>query len=828
MPTTPDDEVTRAPHASGATTSGPAGATPTPTRFAPGAIVARRYRLVGLLGRGGMGEVYRADDLTLDHPVALKFLPESVAADEARLSQFHNELRIARQVSHKNVCRMYDLGEADGRRFLTMEYVDGEDLASLLRRIGRIPQDKAVEIARQLCAGVAAAHDRGVLHRDLKPANVMIDGDGNVRITDFGIATAGTDTQRDLLGTPQYMAPELFEGRAASVKSDIHALGLILFEVFTGRRAIDSKTVGELTAFHRSGTITTPSSIVPDLDPAVERVILRCLERDPDRRPASALAVAAALPGADPLAAVLAAGETPSPEILAAAGEVEALGVLPSVALVAISVLGLLAFATLSARTSIVGRVPLDLPPAVLVDRAEQVIASLGYPSQHGDSAYGFRRAFDYLEWLFVTRLTPNRYDPIASGNPSAVLFWYRTTPRSLQPIEEFYVTLEDPPSAQTDMRTVVLDGRGRLRGFRSVPPQRDEVSVDVVAPRWERAFEAAGLEMSAFSAVPPEWTPRDFADVRAAWEGPLSPTDSLRVRIEASAYRGRLVSFAIVGPWTRPTLMQATERYWIDRVIIACLTVIFAALLVISIVIARRNRRANRADRQGAWRVAVFSGGVGLLAWALHAHHSTELLAEYHAFLKAASELVFFAAVLWAMYVALEPYVRRLWPDSLLGWSRLLAGHLRDPRVGRDVLMGLAVGVTLCLIELAKATIIPWLGYSAPSPLYGLDVEAFNGTGMMAVMWLLSASGAIQAALILLLLIVLVRLTLRTPWLTIPVTVFILSVPEAPQIGTTNAWFGFVFPIVSGMLVTWLVFRSGLLALRWRGLSGSWRATCR
>src|SRR5882757_3164153 len=158
------------------------------TRFAPGSIVAGRYRLVSLLGRGGMGEVYRADDLTLDQPVALKFLPAGVAADADRLAQFHAELRIARQVSHKNVCRLYDLGDHEGRRFLTMEYVDGEDLSTLLRRIGRLPQDKAVEIARQLCAGTAAAHDRGVLHRDLKPANVMIDENGNVRLTDFGIA----------------------------------------------------------------------------------------------------------------------------------------------------------------------------------------------------------------------------------------------------------------------------------------------------------------------------------------------------------------------------------------------------------------------------------------------------------------------------------------------------------------------------------------------------------------------------------------------------------------------------------------------------------------
>src|SRR6266576_3036541 len=136
-----------------------------PSGYAPGAVVAGRYRLVSLLGRGGMGEVYRADDLTLDQPVALKFLPEAVAADPQTLAQFHNELRTARQVSHKNVVRLYDLGEAaGGRRFLTMEYVDGEDLASLIRRIGRIPPDKAVDVARQLCAGVAAAHERGVLH----------------------------------------------------------------------------------------------------------------------------------------------------------------------------------------------------------------------------------------------------------------------------------------------------------------------------------------------------------------------------------------------------------------------------------------------------------------------------------------------------------------------------------------------------------------------------------------------------------------------------------------------------------------------------------------
>jgi serine/threonine-protein kinase len=181
-------------------------------RFIPGTILAERYRIVALVGRGGMGEVYRAEDLKLGQAVALKFLPAGVAQHADQLARFHQEVRIARQVSHPNVCRVYDIGEAEsgeaGQKarlcFLSMEYVDGEDLASLLRRIGRLPADKALELSRQLCAGLAAAHDRGVLHRDLKPANVLIDGRGRVRIADFGLA-GFAEERRDrnvIAGTP--------------------------------------------------------------------------------------------------------------------------------------------------------------------------------------------------------------------------------------------------------------------------------------------------------------------------------------------------------------------------------------------------------------------------------------------------------------------------------------------------------------------------------------------------------------------------------------------------------------------------------------------------
>src|SRR6266851_5598958 len=214
-------------------------------RFLPGAMLSGRYRIVALLGRGGMGEVYRADDLVLGQQVALKFLPAPVARSPSAVERFRNEVRLARRVSHPNVCRVYDLGEAGGELFLSMEYVDGEDLGSLMRRIGRVHIDKALEIARKLCAGLAAVHQKGVLHRDLKPSNVMLDARGQVLLTDFGLAGIADQTEGAEVrnGTPAYMSPEQLSGMEVSVKSDLYSLGLIIYEILTGKRPFDSDTL---------------------------------------------------------------------------------------------------------------------------------------------------------------------------------------------------------------------------------------------------------------------------------------------------------------------------------------------------------------------------------------------------------------------------------------------------------------------------------------------------------------------------------------------------------------------------------------------------------
>ena len=365
----------------------------------PGTLVAGRYRIISLLGRGGMGEVYRATDLTLSQPVALKFLPDSGPDHQGALERFHNEVCIARQVSHPNVCRVYDVGEADGMPYISMEYVDGEDLASLLQRIGRLPADKALEIARKICAGVAAAHDKGVIHRDLKPANIMLDKRGNVVVMDFGLAAVSNQLRGSEArsGTPAYMAPEQLRGEQVTARSDIYALGMVLYEIFTGKRAYEAATMAELIRLQESAQIASISSSAAEIDPAVEKAIRRCLDADPVKRPASALLVAAALPGGDPLAAALAAGETPSPDLVAASGETEGLPLRISVPLalgIAVLIIGVP-----FARTNVEmhSLVPFELSPDVLAAKVRDDAATFGYTALPADKKYDLHWQWDAI-----------------------------------------------------------------------------------------------------------------------------------------------------------------------------------------------------------------------------------------------------------------------------------------------------------------------------------------------------------------------------------------------------------------------------------------------
>ena len=665
-------------------------------RFQPGEIFQQRYRVLGLLGRGGMGEVYRADDLRLGQPVALKFLPPSLKQDSQRLSQFHNEARTARQVSHPNVCRVYDIGEADGHLFLTMEYVDGEDLSSLLRRIGRLPEDKAIEIARQICAGLAAAHERGVVHRDLKPANIMLDGTGKVRIMDFSLAATGPVT--GIAGTPAYMAPEQLAGGHVTAKSDIYALGLVLYELFTGKRVFEAKTIADLVAEHSSGSITSPAALVKSLDDAIERAILRCLDPDPARRPASSLAVAAALPGGDPLAAALAAGETPSPEMVAAAGGESATVTLVSGAVwLGLAAVLLVAVSALADRTSILTRVPLTKPPAVLLDRGEELRRLLGYPEAPVDLASGFTYDQSYLNWNRRNAKGEAPSRALSEGRPAAVVFWIRTSPVPMAAWKTLSITDEtDPPLDIAGMTRMTLDTKGRLVTFAAVPSQLESKAPAPQPTDWAPLFTAAGLDMAAFTMASPARTPPAFADDRRAWAGTL-PETQIPITIEAASFRGKPVSFEIVGPWS-PAPREPGEDSDDSNSFVG--PVLILVLLVSAVVLARQNLKSGRADRRGAYRLAAVLFFTYAAFWVLLPHLSN-LDQEVSRLFTYLGLGMFVGGVMYLVYLAIEPFVRRSWPTMLVGWSRALAGRLPDPVIGRDLLIGVVSGLLLSAVDL-------------------------------------------------------------------------------------------------------------------------------
>ena len=654
-------------------------------RFPAGTVLAQRYRIIGLIGQGGMGEVYRASDLKLGQPVALKFLPLATARNPQLLARFHAEVRIARQVSHPNVCRVYDIGEVDGSTFLSMEYVDGEDLCSLLRRIGRLPGDKAVEIARKLCAGLAAAHDKGVLHRDLKPANIMIDGRGQVLITDFGLAAlagqlAGAQV-RD--GTPAYMAPEQLAGKEVSVRSDVYALGLVLHEMFTGKRLFESSSQRTIP--------TSVTSWAKDIDPLVERVILRCLDVDPRNRPASALAVAAALPGGDPLAAALAAGNTPTPGMVAASGDTEEISVRAAGIWLALILVGVIATVVLGAKTNVLRRTPFDKPPAILEERARSLIRSFGYGEPPVDSAYGFRIDADYAHYA-ERRGNPAEFrDQLASGQPSVIQFWYRQSPQPLAPFDSLdgVVSRTDPPPINSGMVGLSLDPQGRLIQFDAMPPEVEE-KPEWSRPRdWPALFTASGLDMARFTPAEPQWASINIADARAAWNGSSAQSPELALRVEAASWRGKPVFFRVIGPWSRPERMQPAQL----PAGIGFVFALIVALCLLAALLAWRNLRAGRGDIQGASRLAGFVFGVELLEWLCMTHH-VSTIRELDFLIGGVSWAMFIAGVVWTLYLALEPYVRRRWPESMVAWSRVLGGEFHDPLVGGHMLAGVALGL--------------------------------------------------------------------------------------------------------------------------------------
>jgi hypothetical protein len=689
-------------------------------QFLPGTVVADRYRIHGLLGRGGMGEVYRADDLKLGQSVALKFLPRDVESDGGRRARFLDEVKIARQIAHPNVCRVYDVGDVDRRHFLSMEYVDGEDLAGLLFRIGHLPKEKAVQIARQLCAGLAAAHEQGVLHRDLKPANVMIDGRGRAKIADFGLAVLGEgEGQERGVGTPAYMAPEQLAGGAATVKSDLYALGLVLYELFTGHRPFTASSPQELARLQRESTPTNPSAHIEGFDPAVERVILRCLRGDPSERPSSALTVAAALPGGDPLAAALAAGETPSPDMIAAAGAEGALSPAKAWMLFVATVVLIAACIGITRFTMDQGLAPFPKSPDALEDRARELIRSFGYPAEPADTASWWERRSGYLRYRAAHEPSTQWWSSLAGSEQHPWAFWHRESPRWLlaeNPYGDPPIRLNDPPMETSGMVSIAMDARGNLLRLRAVPPQTETQGASGAQPDWKPLFAAAGLDYTRFSPSAPRWVPDEPFDARADWDGSIATQPGLPIHVSAAAWHDRPVSFTVHWPWSVPEreIDTAQTEGFGDLAIV----IYIAAGWIAGIVLARRNLRLGRGDRRGALRVAWFVFATRVLAWVFGTHHVPLATTEFFQLINSIALSLFLAAFVWLAYVGVEPIVRRRAPELLFSWSRVLAGRFRDPLVGRDVLVGILGSAALVMMMQAPVGLAHWVPLSGMTPV--------------------------------------------------------------------------------------------------------------
>ena len=783
-------------------------------------MIDNRYRVIGLLGRGGMGEVYRADDLRLGQQVALKLLPASLASDPQRLMQFHNEVRTARQVSHPNVCRVYDIGDlaiTDGTRqlFITMEYVDGEDLSSLLRRIGRLPEDKALDIARQICAGLSAAHTRGVIHRDLKPANIMLDSTGQVRLMDFSLAAIGTVTDVRA-GTPAYMSPEQLGGTGVTALSDVFALGLVLYELFTGKRGFTAKTLGDLVEQHQNRAIVPPSALVPGLNPAIERAIMRCLAADPADRPASAMAVSAALPGGDPLAAALAAGETPSPQMVAAAGDDStALTFGAGGAWLTASIVLLVLTAMLASRLTLNAQIPFDRAPSTLFDRARDLEKSFGFPDP-GDRAWGIQERSEFLSWIRGRKGPADLPAILRSGSPPAMVFWYRSSPTLLVPSGNA-VSVADPPSAMTGMSLIVLDLKGQLLSFERLPPQLSpDARPGAPIVTWDSFFEAAGLSAVRLTAAAPTYSPRAFADTRLAWLGTWPGLPEASLRIEAGSYLGSPVYFRTFGPWNESEADTAPGGAVKAIALLALL--VGPALMVAAAIVARANWRAGRGDRRGAIRLAAVAAIATLGGWFFAAHHVADVGIEQQRLFAAAGHTLFGAATMWLFYLAAEPYVRKTWPHMLITWTRLLGGRYRDGMVGRDLLVGAACGLAMTVISYVFHLAPEWLSWPPFAPH---TADMLLGTRALIARVFFQISGAMENAMLGVLGLALLRAALQRlwpplgrTWVAFTVATMLFSPLAARgQFQSGLLAFDLVFGVILVVIILGVIFRFGLFA---------------
>jgi hypothetical protein len=670
-----------------------------------------------------------------------------------------------------------------------------------------------------LCSALAAVHEQGLLHRDLKPANVMLDGRGKVRLTDFGLAAVAEDLSVSEVrsGTPLYQSPEQLAGREVTVRSDLYALGLVLYELFTGKRAFVDAS--------RDNPPSKPSSHVSGLARGVEGVILDCLAPDPADRPRSAAEVLARLPGGDPLAAALAAGETPSPEMVAAGGKKGTLSLVTGGACLAVTLAALVALPFVAPTAVLVrqsGVTPQGRNPEKLEGiLQDNYLSPLGYfdpgaPPEH--AVHGLRL----------------RKEPNGKHGEPRLEFWYRQRSRGyLTPTishlfdgpRAFTLSISNPPPHEPGMVTARLDMNGNLIELLAVL-EDDSTSSDGGPEVSDRELYAwAGLKAGpgpedivlrvgsdAEQAVQPDeplrnWEPPVYADDVIVYE---PKADGSPGRVVIGRNRGRLVYFhaGSAGGGDSRQLVSARQVAQSQNVLLQVISVRLLNVVVLfaAIFLALRNLRLGRANSRGALRFATTLGLFWILLWPFAFHHVSSLPREVDLAVVFLLRWIGLILRFWLYYLALEPYVRRYWPDVLIAWTRALDGRFRDPLLGREVLVGCLTGAVLAHLLAVLSGVSEWSGSSL---LFDLNFDPDSSSRVAATLCY-TAGKCLYSSVWSLLILFLWRLTLRDARLAvIAFTLYWMAIPATAgaTVLVVTAW-GVAF-----IGFAWLITRFGLLA---------------
>ena len=659
--------------------------------LSPGDAIADRYVICNRLGEGGLGIVYLAHDRSLRKPVAIKVFRDLHVADDSPTGNRHSvreqmihEVQLAQRVSHPNVCRIHDLVLDSDPPVLTMEYIDGEDLDRTLLRIERLVPDRALQISTEICRGLAAAHQQGVIHQDLKPRNIMLDSAGLVRITDFGLARVSFDGQDNLVaGTRAYMAPEQIRGDVTNERSDIYSMGLVLYELFTGVHPFAHRDV---SSNEQSTEPVPPSAHVPEIPRVVEQTILQCLRPTQDERPESAREVLSQLTGR-----ALRAGKKDSRRLPAATVRV----------LVFLSLAGILASWFLSDRYQMMEFVDFKFESiGAYRERATTLISDLGYEVEN--RADRVTHHFDKTGRF--------RNEPTWANR--AVSYWYRQSserfpPKALHFAHGQHVTRinsSEPPWILANMVGVELSPAGTLLDFRATPGSASRNPEVNLTPEKELAilFTSAGLDVADYQKA----DKLSEHDGRATF-GPLgmgyvyqqrNPLEA--VRDPANAQTGPNVFVKLdQGRVTRLRLLNPTINVTTGTEIGDAINdLLFLVMLAIGATgcwVARRNFVQRTAELRGA---AVSAGAVFVLyviSLLFTMNHDSRIGHEVNTLEFGLFNSVFWAGVQGILYLALEPLVRRERPQLLTSWSRFIHGDFRDRQVVFHILIAVALATT-------------------------------------------------------------------------------------------------------------------------------------